>query len=38
MQGCNMHRTFCIVPSTRGGTFRRIEEIVAEVRGWFRVG
>jgi tRNA-2-methylthio-N6-dimethylallyladenosine synthase len=39
MQGCNMHCTFCIVPSTRGAErSRRIGEIVREVQNLVQRG
>lgn len=39
MQGCDMHCTFCIVPSTRGSErSRSIAEIVAETRALVATG
>ena len=39
MQGCDMHCSFCIVPTTRGKERSRpIAEIVAEVRGLVEKG
>jgi len=39
MQGCDMHCSFCIVPTTRGKERSRpISEIVSEVRGLVEMG